>query len=131
MGATRIPLLWSAFHVAKVILVNLGGQLADRYDRSRLLAAAFVVSALAYLAFALCEDVWFTAALFLFYALYYGLSEPTERALVKELAPEGARVRLVQLPRRRGRRARRVDDGGVVGAFRRTGRVRPRDGLSR
>ena len=93
MDATRIPLLWSAFHVAKVLLVNLGGRLADRYDRSRLLAAAFVVSALAYVAFALCEDVWLTAALFLFYALYYGLSEPTERALVKELAPEGARGR--------------------------------------
>lgn len=93
MDPARIPLLWSAFHVAKVLLVNVGGRLADRFDRARLLASAFIVSALAYVAFAVVNDVWVTFGLFLVYAVYYGLSEPTERALVKELAPEGARGR--------------------------------------
>lgn len=88
-----IPLLWTVFHLAKVVFVSWGGALADRRERSVLLIAGMLVSALAYVGFALCTTGWQAAGMFVFYAVFIGLAEPTQRAVVKELAPPEARGR--------------------------------------
>jgi MFS family permease len=61
--------------------------------RVRLIVSGWVVYALTYLAFSLAKSAWHAWALFLVYGLYYGLSEPAEKALVRDLAPPELRSR--------------------------------------
>jgi sugar phosphate permease len=81
VGAIYLTLLWSVYHVAKSSLSVIGGRLSDRYPR-RTLLAGWGVHVAAYLGFALATSVWHAIALFLLYALYFGLSEPAERVLI-------------------------------------------------
>ncbi len=91
MGA--LPLLWAMFHVSKLVSSYLGGDLADRVPRPRLIVAGWALYALTYLAFGVATRPWQVWALFLVYGVYYGLTEPAEKALVKDLAPATARGR--------------------------------------
>lgn len=88
-----LPLLWVVLHIAKVVSSYLGGGAADRIPRARLIAAGWVVYAAAYLGLAFAEEGWQAWTLFAFYGLYHGLTEPAEKALVGDLAPDGARGR--------------------------------------
>ena len=51
------------------------------------------VYAVAYLGFALASQPWHAWALFIGYGVFYGLTEPAEKALVKQLAPAEAQGR--------------------------------------
>jgi MFS family permease len=88
-----MPLLWSVFHVAKLVSSYLGGRLADRIARPRLISVGWVVYAVTYLAFGLATEAWQAWLRFVVYGSYYGLTEPAEKALVKDLAPESSRGR--------------------------------------
>jgi MFS family permease len=91
--AALIPMLWAVLHVSKVLCSYFGGMLADRLPRARLVVAGWVVFALVYLGFAAASSAWHVWALFVVYGVYYGLTEPTEKALVKDLAPPAAQGR--------------------------------------
>lgn len=93
VAVQSLPLLWSAFHVAKVVSSSLGGRWSDRIARPKLIVAGWIVYAATYLAFAFATTTWQVWALFVVYGVYYGLTEPVERALVKDLAPEVIRGR--------------------------------------
>lgn len=80
-----LPLLWALFHVSKVASNYVGGGLADKVSRSKLVIVGWAVYAATYLAFGVANQVWQVWALFVIYGLYYGLTEPAEKALVKEL----------------------------------------------
>ena len=86
-----IPILWAVFHVSKMSWSVPGGMLADRVGPRRAIAAGWVVYALAYAGFAAARTEWQIWALFLFYGLFYGLTESPEKALVARLAPAGER----------------------------------------
>jgi len=88
-----IPLLWSVFHVAKLVSSYLAGDLSDRVARPKLIVAGWIVYALTYLAFGVARESWQVWVLFIIYGTYYGLTEPAEKALVKELAPAEVRGR--------------------------------------
>ena len=88
-----IPTLWTVLHVSKLACTYWGGMLADRYARARLVALGWAVFALTYCGLAYASSAWQVWALFVIYGLYYGLTEPTERAMVKDLAPAGAQGR--------------------------------------
>jgi len=88
-----VPTLWTVLHVSKLGCNYWGGMLADRYPRVRLIAFGWAVFALAYCGLAYATSAWQVWALFVFYGLFYGLTEPTERAMVKDLAPAGAQGR--------------------------------------
>lgn len=88
-----LPLLWSLFHVVKVISSSLGGTWADRLPRRRLIVAGWLVYAATYLAFGLATQPMHMWGLFIVYGAYYGLTEPAEKALVKDLAPPSMRGR--------------------------------------
>jgi MFS family permease len=81
-----LPLLWAAFHVAKSTGNWLMGHAVDRFGPRRLLLAGWGVYALVYLAFALAEAAWQAWALFLAYAVFYALTEPSEKTLAANLA---------------------------------------------
>jgi MFS family permease len=55
--------------------------------------AGWLVYALTYFAFGLASAPWQIWTLFVFYGLHYGLTEPAEKALVRDLAPAALRGR--------------------------------------
>jgi MFS family permease len=91
VGLALIPILWAAFHVSKMSWSVPGGMLADRHGPRRSIAAGWLVYAAAYAGFAVAGREWQIWALFLFYGLFYGLTEAPEKALVASLAPAGER----------------------------------------
>jgi len=87
----RVALLWSAFHVVKAVATWLGGRLSDRLGRRPMVAAGWLLYAAVYLAFATVDRPAALVAVFLAYGLYFGLTEPVERAWVVDLAPASRR----------------------------------------
>jgi MFS family permease len=90
---TALPLLWAVFHIAKLVSSYFGGDISDRMPRVKLIVAGWMVYAATYLAFGLATEAWHAWALFPIYGCYYGLTEPTEKALVKDLTPQPLRGR--------------------------------------
>jgi len=88
-----VPLLWFGHHVVKTLTGAPGGALSDRVPRAFVVAAGWAAYALAYYGFAIATEQWQVAALFGFYALYHGLTEAAERAIVSDVAGRGARGR--------------------------------------
>jgi MFS family permease len=85
VSAAAIPLLWAAFHVSKVLSSFLGGSWSDRFGRARLMIAGWLVYAACYVAFGFATQPWQAWALFLVYGTFYGLTEPSEKAVVRAL----------------------------------------------
>jgi MFS family permease len=88
-----IPLLWAVFNLAKVLSARYGGVWSDKIARSKLIIAGWIVYGTTYLAFGFASQAWQVWLLFVVYGLYYGLTEPAEKALVRDLAPAEARGR--------------------------------------
>ena len=88
VSLAALPLLWTAFHVVKVLSAYVFGSLSDRMSRVTLLGLGWLTYIVTYLLFAEATQAWHVWALFGLYGSYYGLTEPVERALVKELAPK-------------------------------------------
>ena len=81
-----LPILWFAFHIAKSAGNILGGHAADRLGAKPLLMIGWLWYAVIYVGFALATMAWHIWALFLLYAAYYALTEPSEKTLVVQLA---------------------------------------------
>lgn len=92
-SAAAVPLLWFGHHVLKTLTAAPGGALSDRLPRGFVVAGGWVAYGLAYLGFAAASARWQVAALFGFYAVYHGLTEAAERALVADAAARGGRGR--------------------------------------
>ncbi len=82
-----LPILWSAFHVAKSAGNLLLGLAVDRVGPRPLIAGGWLLYAVVYAAFALATNAWHVWLFFLLYALFYALTEPAEKALVAQLVP--------------------------------------------
>jgi MFS family permease len=93
VSLASLPLLWTALHVSKLASSALGGDLSDRVPRARLIVAGWLVYSVTYLGFGLATRPWHVWGLFVVYGTYYGLTEPAEKALVKDLAPVALRGR--------------------------------------
>ena len=88
-----IPLLWAALHVSKLVSSYVGGEASDRFGRKRLIVAGWIVYAATYFGLGIADEPWQAWVLFLVYGTYYGLTEPVEKALVKDLTPRKGRGR--------------------------------------
>jgi MFS family permease len=88
-----VPLLWFGHHVVKTLAGAPGGALSDRVPRAFVVAAGWGAYALSYYGFAIATERWHVGALFGFYALYHGLTEAAERAMVSDVSDRGARGR--------------------------------------
>jgi MFS family permease len=93
LSTAAIPVLWSVHQGSKVVWAYLGGNAADRVPQARLVAAGWAVFAVVYLGLARATAPWHVWALFVLYGVFYGLTEPVEKALVKELVPADQRGR--------------------------------------
>jgi len=89
----QIPLLWSFFHAVKSATGVPGGALADRAGRVPAITLGWLVYCLAYAGFAFVSRPLAVWGLFAFYALFFGLTEGSERAFVADLVPDRLRGR--------------------------------------
>lgn len=89
----QLPLFWSFFQGVKAATGVPGGAVADRIGRVPAIALGWLVYALAYVGLAFVARPLAVWGLVAFYALFYGLTEGAERALVADLVPESLRGR--------------------------------------
>jgi MFS family permease len=85
----QAPLLGLVFNITYTLLSWPAGKFSDRFSRSRIAAAGYLVFAIVYLVFALAPSqlaIWMTMA---FYGLFYALTNPVLKALIVEtVAPD-------------------------------------------
>jgi MFS family permease len=81
-----LPILWFVFHIAKSAGNIIGGHTVDRLGAKPLLIVGWLWYAAIYLGFGLATSMWHIWALFILYAAYYALTEPSEKTLVVQLA---------------------------------------------
>jgi MFS family permease len=93
LSTGEIPILWSVLNLSKVLWSHFGGELADRVPRARLVAAGWLVYAIVYVGLGAATATWHVWALFVVYGVFYGLTEPVEKALVSDLVGRSARGR--------------------------------------
>ena len=93
LTTAEVPVLWSVLNLSKVVWAYWGGDWADRVPRARLIAGGWIIFALVYAGLGISTAEWQVWALFVVYGVFYGLTEPVEKALVKDLAREGRRGR--------------------------------------
>lgn len=86
-----LPLLWSLIHILKSIGNVLVGKWADKGNPKNYILAGWLWYAIIYLLMALIESPWIASILFVAYAFFYALTEPTEKKLISEMAPPEAR----------------------------------------
>jgi MFS family permease len=89
----QLPLFWSFFQGVKALTGVPGGAVADLIGRVPAITLGWIVYAAAYAGFAFVASpmtVWAAVAL---YAVFFGLTEGAERALVADLVPERLRGR--------------------------------------
>ncbi len=80
-----LPLLWGTFHIVKSSSNILCGHAVDRLGARPLIFLGWLVYAAVYIGFGLATAAAHAWGLFMAYALFYGLTEPAEKALVAEL----------------------------------------------
>jgi MFS family permease len=86
VSSAHLPLLWALFHVVKSVSAVVFGKQSDARSRVGLIGAGWLLYSTCYIGFALASQPWQLWTLFVAYGLYYGLTEPAEKALVKSLA---------------------------------------------
>ncbi len=86
-----LPLLWMTLHFSKVVSSLIGGDLSDKFGRRNLIVAGWLVYGLVYLGFAFVESAWQCWLLFIFYGVYFGLTEGVQKALVADMVPDEKR----------------------------------------
>jgi MFS family permease len=86
-----LPFLWSGLHVVKSVSVYWFGMLSDHVGRRPLLLAGWGLYTVIYVGFAIASSPLAVAAIFLFYGLFYGMTEGAERALVGDLVEPAER----------------------------------------
>lgn len=92
-SSSTLPLLWTFHHLVKALAAVPGGTLSDRHSRGMVVAFGWGAYALTYVGFGFANERWQILGLFLAYALYHGLAEGAERAIVADLSDRGARGR--------------------------------------
>lgn len=83
-----LPMAWLLLNLSKMFWASRGGDWSDRTARHRLILTGWGVYALSYGLFAVATQAWQAWALLGFYGAFAGLTEPVEKALVKELTPK-------------------------------------------
>ena len=85
-------LIYAAFNLVAALISYPAGSLSDRWGRKNILLASFVIFLIAYLGFALTQDILLIAVLFVFYGLYQGIFRAVGKAFAADFVPEHLRA---------------------------------------
>ena len=85
-------LVYAAFNLVAALISYPAGTLSDRWGRKNILLASFIIFLIAYLGFALTQNMLLVAALFVFYGLYQGIFRAVGKALAADFVPEHLRA---------------------------------------
>lgn len=85
-------LIYAGFNLVAALISYPAGSLTDRWGGKSVLLASFVIFLVAYLGFALTQNIAVIAALFVFYGLYQGIFRTVGKALASHLVPEHLRA---------------------------------------
>ena len=89
--AYRIPLLWTFFHLVKMLCAMPFGALSDRIGRKSVIVAGWCVYSLSYLGYGFATHEWQIWLLFALYGLFFGLTEGVEKAYLADMADPALR----------------------------------------
>ena len=85
-------LIYAAFNLVAALISYPAGSLSDTWGRKNILLASFVIFLIAYLGFALTQNILVVAALFVVYGLYQGIFRAAGKALAADFVPEHLRA---------------------------------------
>jgi MFS family permease len=91
VATAMLPLLWTYFHLVKMLAAMPFGALSDQFGRRWMIVAGWSVYALAYTGFAFATSQLHVWLLFAFYGLFYGLTEGVEKALLVDIVAPAER----------------------------------------
>ena len=94
MGASleMTILIYALFNLVAALISYPAGFLSDKWGRKNVLLAAFVIFLIAYLGFALAQNILLIGALFVFYGLYQGIFRAVGKAFASDFVPEQLRA---------------------------------------
>ena len=93
LGPGWVINLWILLHLSKSVFSLPGGWLADRFGRRSTIITGWIIYAVVYCIIPFIDDFGITLLLFVFYGIYYGMTEGAERALVADFVSEESRGR--------------------------------------
>jgi MFS family permease len=85
-------LIYAAFNLVAALISYPAGSLSDKWGRKNILLASFIISTVAYLGFAVTQNIFLIAALFVFYGLYQGIFRAVGKAFASDFVPEHLRA---------------------------------------
>jgi MFS family permease len=88
----RTILIYAAFNLVAALISYPAGRLTDRWGGKSVLLVAFIIFLVAYLGFALTQNVALIAGFFVFYGLYQGIFRTVGKAFASQLVPERLRA---------------------------------------
>jgi len=88
----RTILIYAGFNLVAALISYPAGSLSDQWGRKNILLASFLIFLIAYLGFALTQNVFLIAALFVFYGLYEGIFRAAGKAYAADFVPEHLRA---------------------------------------
>lgn len=89
--AFRIPLLWTFFHLVKMLCTMPFGSLSDRIGRRGIIVSGWSIYSLSYLGFGFAASELHIWLLFALYGLFFGLTEGVEKAFLADMADPALR----------------------------------------
>lgn len=93
LDVALVPIAWVSLQLGKSLSNIPGGKLADRFGRKRALSVAWALYGLCYAAFGSVGGWKAAWVMLLVYALHYGLSEGTQKALLADYTHSKVRGR--------------------------------------
>jgi MFS family permease len=85
-------LIYAEFNLVAALISYPAGSLSDTWGRKNILLASFVIFLIAYLGFALTQNIFLVAVLFVFYGLYQGVFRAVGKAFATDFVPERLRA---------------------------------------
>jgi len=91
LSVFHITLALVLFNAVYMVISTPAGALSDRWGRTRVISASWLLYTVVYLGFGLARTGGHIWVLFALYGVYYGMSEGTARALVGDVVREDQR----------------------------------------
>lgn len=85
-------LIYAAFNLVAALISYPAGSLSDRWGRKSVLVASIAIFFVAYLGFALTQNIVLIGALFGFYGLYQGIFRTVGKSFAADLVPSHLRA---------------------------------------